>query len=59
MKKISSLAEQVQKAQKTFNSWPESKKFDVRLEGNNGFSRRYNTSQNGAATLNGSSKSPK
>jgi hypothetical protein len=40
MKKASSLAEQVQQAQRTIDSWPEWRKSSLQLEGSDRYSRQ-------------------
>lgn len=45
MKKPSSLAEQIKLAQQTYNSWPDSRKSNLRLEGSSMFQTRSSTEQ--------------
>jgi hypothetical protein len=45
MRKPSSLAQQVQRARQIFNSWPDSKKANCRLQGDDSFLIR-NAEQN-------------
>jgi hypothetical protein len=45
MKKTNSLAEQIKLAQQTYNSWPDSRKTNLRLEGTSMFQARSSTDQ--------------
>ena len=45
MKKANSLAEQIKLAQQTYNSWPDSRKSILRLEGSGMFTKRSSTEQ--------------
>jgi hypothetical protein len=45
MKKPSSLAQQIKMAQQTFDSWPDSRKSNLRLEGSSMFQTRSSTEQ--------------
>ena len=45
MKKPSSLAQQVEQAQRTFNGWTAAQKSSVRLEGSTGTLARFSSSE--------------
>jgi hypothetical protein len=45
MKKPSSLAQQIKMAQQTFDSWPDSRKSNLRLEGSSMFQTCSSTEQ--------------
>lgn len=56
MKKRSTLAQQVQQAQRTFDGWTEARKLGVRLEGTSAFTPRTASNTSSQNRLNSSER---